>query len=298
MATISAMANNTYSLYKFAMKNGVSSSDLVNSVNSGADNLTGSSVSSWYDYTSTKKSKSSNSSLSSLYGNSSAASDLHSLNTVKSGMSGLLASYNDASRTFHAEFNSSMQDLYSAAAKISDTNFNVGKNAITETKEKGKDGKDVTVYNYNDALKTAISNVTGLVDKYNKASSFFSDNKDISVRIKDMAGVFADTTYRAGSYQQIGINVASDGKMSVNTEMLAKAITEKPSTVASVLGDFGLAGKAKDHVAYAQSQQDKLFPSVSKMLGNEIKTTSLYTGSAVLNMTNYASVGNLVDMFF
>ena len=298
MATISAMANNTYSLYKFAMKNGASSADLANSANSNVNSMSNSSVNSWYDYTSTKQTKRSAGSMSSLYSSSSAASDLHSLNTVKSGMSGLLASYNDASQTFHAEFNSSMQDLYSAAAKIGKTNFNVGENAITETKETGKDGKAVTVYNYNDSLKTAIANVTDLVDKYNKARGFFDDNKDISVRVKDMASVFADTTYRAGSYQQIGITVAGDGKMSVNTEMLAKAITEKPSTVASVVGDFGLAGKAKDHVAYAESQQDKLFPSVSQMLGDELKTTNLYTGSAVLNMTNYANVGNLVDMFF
>ena len=127
--------------------------------------------------------------------------------------------------------------------------------------------------------------------------------------------MFSDTTYRRANYQSIGISVASDGKMTVDESKLAKVLSEDAdnyakavengntdrtfsSRVADVLGKDGLAGKADSHISTANGQRDRLFPSAQTLIGKDLSSAAIYTGTSYRNMSNYANIGNLINMMF
>ena len=121
----------------------------------------------------------------------------------------------------------------------------------------------------------------------------------MSARVKSFATSFSDTTYNANTYAKIGINVdSSTGKLSVDETKLTKALQETPDRVENLLGSNGLAGKAEDKVQRAEAQSSKLFPSVSSMLGSELKTASIYNSKTLTAMSSYTNVGTLLDMYF
>ena len=269
MATISSMANNTYLMYKMAQDNGLS--------------LTGSS--------STSSSSSSSSKTSSLYSSSSSASDMQTLSSIKNGYSGLVSSYESTKKTFNTEMNSALSDLSSSAKTVANMNFSFSASDITTNADGTK--------TYSDSLTSAIKNVKQLVSDYNTALDFFSDNKSVSNRASALATEFADTTYRADQYSAIGITVDSKtGALSVDEDKLATALTTESDRAANSLGSNGLAGKAESHVALANFQKDKIFPTATQMFGDETKAVSLYTGSTLLNISSYATTGNLLNMLF
>lgn len=299
MYSVSSIANNMYLMYSFAQKNGVSLTSNYGSVSS----LSGSSSSNtttalnnfWKNYSSGTSSSGSSSSSSTA---GTISSDLTTLSTVKSGMSDLLASYATTSKTFKAELGSTLSDLKSSAAKVAKMDFNVGSaSAATSSTTSGTSTSAASTTNTK--LTDALKNIKSLVDNYNTAVSFFSDNSSVSARVKSFATSFSDTTYNANTYAKIGINVdSSTGKLSIDETKLTKALQETPDRVENLLGSNGLAGKAEDKVQRAEAQSSKLFPSVSSMLGSELKTASLYNSKTLTAMSSYTNVGTLLDMYF
>ena len=283
MSTISSIANNTYMMYKFASKNGLSLTG--GTTNSSSSSLA--SISSAY-----ANAKSSSSSIfSTSAATSSAESDLNTLTSVREGYAGLVSSYTETKNTFNTEMKSTLSDLSSSASTVKNMNYDFSASDIT-TDSSGKT-------TYSDGLKAAISNVKSLVSDYNDTLSFFSDNKDVSKRASALATEFADTTYRADSYAAIGINVDSKtGALSVDEDKLAKALTTESSRTENLLGKNGLSGKAESHVSLAKFQQDKVFPSMSSMLGGETTVASLYTGRTLQNISGFVTTGNLINMLF
>lgn len=284
MSTISAMANNTYMMYKFATNAGLSLTGSTSSSGTSSASGTLSGISS-----ATSDAKSITSRLASA--ESSAQSDLKTLQGVRDGYAGLVSSYTETKTTFNTEMKSTLSDLSDSAKKVMNMSYDFSASDI----QTGADGKTT----YSDALKSAISNVKSLVSDYNDALTFFSDNKDVSKRASALATEFADTTYRADSYSAIGINVDSKtGALTLDEDKLAKALTTESSRTENLLGRNGLSGKAESHVNLANFQKDQVFPSMSSMLGNETKLASLYTGSMLVNISAFATTGNLLDMMF
>lgn len=285
MSTISAMANNTYMMYKFATNAGLS---LTGSSSSSASTSSASSTLSGLG-SATSNAKSITARLA--VAESSAQSDMKTLQGVRDGYAGLVSSYTETKTTFNTEMKSTLSDLSDSAKKVMNMSYDFSASDI----QTDADGKTT----YSDALKSAISNVKSLVSDYNDALSFFSDNKDVSKRASALATEFADTTYRADSYSAIGINVDSKtGALTLDEDKLAKALTTESSRTENLLGRNGLSGKAESHVNLANFQKDKVFPSMSNMLGNETKLASLYTGSTLMNISAFATTGNLLDMMF
>lgn len=287
MSTISAMANNTYMMYKFATNAGLSLTGSTNSTSSSGTSSASGTLSGISSATSDAKSITSR--LASA--ESSAQSDLKTLQGVRDGYAGLVSSYTETKTTFNTEMESTLSDLSDSARKVMNMSYDFSASDI----QTGADGKTT----YSDALKSAISNVKSLVSDYNDALTFFSDNKDVSKRASALATEFADTTYRADSYSAIGINVDSKtGALTLDEDKLAKALTTESSRTENLLGRNGLSGKAESHVNLANFQKDQVFPSMSSMLGNETKLASLYTGSTLVNISAFATTGNLLDMMF
>lgn len=221
---------------------------------------------------------------------------------VRTSAAEVLSSYDGAKKEFDASFSGAMSDLSDAVDKIKKTNFDLSADDLSKTTvtTKDKEGKEVTetTLKYSENLQNAVDNVKELVDSYNSATKLFQDNSEVSKRIGNMASVFADAGYRAENYASVGITVDSSGKLLIDEEKLATMLTENPDKVSRIIGKDGLAGKAQSHMEVANSQKDKLFPSVDSMFGSELKTAQAYTGKGLSNMVGYANVGNLLNSFF
>lgn len=237
----------------------------------------------------------------SAYGSyqSNAQTSLAGLTEINTNLKSVLASYEEAKSTFNSEFNETMSDLSASAKKVKEYNFNVEKEgAITTVENTDENGKVTTSTKYSDKLQAALDSVKGLVDDYNSAVKFFGDNSSVSKRVEMMSKTFGDTTYRASLYESIGLTVNSNGSFTINESKLANAIVNDPDKVSSILGKDGLAGKVEDHVSFANSQQEKLFPTAKAMLGDQLDTAAIYTGKAFGNMAAYSNMGNLLNMMF
>ncbi len=173
-----------------------------------------------------------------------------------------------------------------------------GNGAITKTETYDNEGNKHIETAYSKVMQSAMKTIQDFVDDYNASIEFFQDNGDVSARVGRMAELFGDTTYRAQSYESIGINVQNDGTLAVDQEKLAHAIVDNPERVSNVIGDGGLADKAESHVNVANSQRSQLFPSVQSMFGQELSTASFYTSGAFLNVNSFSNLGNLVNMMF
>ena len=288
MTTISSLANNTYTMYKMASGNTASTtsanSNLVSAfssaygpqkkTNAAQDSLTNL----WSNYTNSTSSSPSLSGISTIYGINSSATEL-------------VNSYNEARKTYETEFSSTMDDLKKSAGTVAKLDFTKLSQDDIKTAEDG-------TKTYSDALKGAIKDIKQLVSDYNDALGTTNDYSSVSKRMKSLATTFADTTYRADSYQQVGISVDSKtGELSVDEDKLAKALTENGSRVENALGKNGLAGKASHHADFALAQQDKAFPSIKNMLGNQLSLASAYTNPKVLTANvQYGMIGNLLNM--
>jgi len=304
MATVSSIANNSYLMYNIASKgdssitasswltgtsgsSGSSSTSSSSSSSSAAASLSSSLSSLLNSYSASSTASTSTNSMWSNYFSSTATSksELSALSGVKSTTSSLVSSYASASKTFYTTFDSTMSDLKTSASTLLKTNFNVTGSTDKETASN---------------VSTALANVKDFVSKYNDAISLFSDNSSISNRISRLSSSFSDTTYNAKSLATIGISVdSSTGRLSVDDTKLTNAMKTNSDSVSYLLGSNGLAGKAENKVSQANSQRSQLFPSISSMMGSSYATTTaLYNPHTLTAITNYASVGSLLDMYF
>ena len=233
------------------------------------------------------------------YGNyqSNAQNALAGLSEVNANLKSVLTSYNEAKSTFNAEFKENMDALSESAKEIEKYSFSVAKEgAITNTETTDENGITTTKTTYSKDLQSALDIVSDFISNYNTSLKFLSDNASVSKRVENLATTFGDAGYRASIYESIGLTVGSGGMLEVNEEMLANAIVNNPDKVSSILGKDGLAGKAEEHVSFANSQAENLFPTAEKMLGSQLDAASLYTGKAYRNMATYANMGNLLNM--
>jgi len=295
MPTVNNMLSGTYSLYKSSYANGT----LFNSINN-SNNKKDSISSLWSAYSSYQ---------------SNASEALSGLSMISSNVSALVKSYDDAKNTFYSEFDDTISNLQKSSDNLKSFDFNVGTSALTTKESVDEEGNKITTYEQSAKLQDAVKAVKDFVSDYNDTLKFFSDNSDVSKRIGKMSAMFADNTYRSGNYKQIGISVGSDGKMTVDEEKLAKVLSEDAesyakavangdtdrtfrSRVADILGKDGLAGKTDDHIAVAKGQRDRLFPSADTLIGKDLSNAAIYTGTSYRNMTNFQSIGNLINMMF
>lgn len=235
------------------------------------------------------------------YGNyqSNAQNALAGLSEINANLKSVMSSYEEAKKTFNLEFEDNMSALNESSKEIQKFSFSVPKDgAITKTETTDENGIISTKTTYSKDLQSALDVVSDFISNYNSSIKFFNDNASVSKRVENLATVFGDATYRAGSLSSIGLNVNSSGMIEINEELLANAITENPDRVSGLLGEGGLATKVDDHISYANSQQERLFPTAEKMLGSQLDAATLYTGNAYRNMSSYAAMGNLLNMMF
>lgn len=227
---------------------------------------------------------------------SNADNSLAGVNEVNAKLKLLLESYDEENATFGRELSENMNALSESAEKVKGYDFTVAKeDAITTSTSLDDNGNLVTTTTYSKELQEALKVAEDFVADYNSSINFFKNNASISNRVENLATVFGDTTYRSNIYESIGLLTNSDGSFTINEAKLADAIVNDPDKVSRVLGKDGLAGKAEEHIAFANSQADKLFPPIESMFGDQIKTAMVYTSRAYADMLNYANKGNLIN---
>ena len=306
MSTVSALANNTASVTRLTAK-GVLKPDSSIADSSVAPNLSAgnSSSSSAYSLSDSlsallkdPSSSQLNSTWSSIINNANGQSNsilknlgnaydegrkfIQSVADARSSISQLAKDYTDTKRTFKAELGSTMTDLSSSISKMRSGGFYV-KGFTEEDTQKN--------------IKSVISNVADFAKNYNEAVGFMNDNSSVSKRVERLADSFADNTYFASSLNKIGISVDKKGALSIDETRLAKALENDNGSTSYTLGL--LASRAENKVSMTNAQSDRLFPSISEMMGSSMKQTqALYSASALTRQNAYNSVGGLLDMYF
>ena len=306
MSTVSALANNTASVTRLTAK-GVLKPDSSIADSSVAPNLSAgnSSSSSAYSLSDSlsallkdPSSSQLNSTWSSIINNANGQSNsilknlgnaydegrkfIQSVADARSSISQLAKDYTDTKSTFKAELGSTMTDLSSSISKMRSGGFYV-KGFTEEDTQKN--------------IKSVISNVADFAKNYNEAVGFMNDNSSVSKRVERLADSFADNTYFASSLNKIGISVDKKGALSIDETRLAKALENDNGSTSYTLGL--LASRAENKVSMTNAQSDRLFPSISEMMGSSMKQTqALYSASALTRQNAYNSVGGLLDMYF
>ena len=146
----------------------------------------------------------------------------------------------------------------------------------------------------------ALSNVRNFVNTFNSAVDYLNENRTMSDRMNALASNFGDNENLTQSLDEVGISVNEDGRLRVNEDKLADALSENSSNVNAVLGQNGLAGRLNRNVDLANSQRENLFPSIADYAGDkrEEPTESLY---AVQNKRTAAhsrfNAGRFLNMF-
>ena len=233
---------------------------------------------------------------SSLYstqysGTESSMNELRSIMDIANQARNLRKSYAETSSKFYAEYDSNMRDLRKSAGKVSGMDYQLSSSDITTNADGSK--------SYSDKLKTAIGNVKDLVSQYNETNDFLRDNKSLGKGVQQLTTDFSDTTYKADSYAKMGITVdAKTGKMKVNEDRLARALTSSPAQSEAILGRDGLAGRADRHAQYAQMARSRVIPSMEQATGNQLNYASnMLNGRSLPTMQRYSNMLNLFSIF-
>lgn len=271
MATISATARNTGMMYQFAAK-------------SAFGNTSNSSMQGLFGGLSSSKPTSAWSSITNAA--SSGMSYASAVASNRTSLSSLLSEYDSTKKKFTTEYNAAMSDLSKATNNLKNTNFNVAPEGASE--------EDVEKN-----TKAAVSAVQDFAKKYNETVSFLKDNKDVSNRVSALGNSFNDAGYFAKSLSTVGVSVKSSGEISVDTEKLTKALKENPKSVEFVLGKDGFADRTANKVENAQRQSEKMFPSVSSMMGTSVSDAQrMYSANTINRSSAYENVGTLLSMYF
>lgn len=274
MATVSATARNTGMMYQFAAKslNGSTSNRSMQGLIGGISSQN----SAW-------------SNITNAAGNG--LSYATAVASNRTSLSDLLSEYDSTKKKFTTEYNSAMDGLAKATDALKKTDFNVS--------EVGKLEGDDAEKKIEENTKAAVGAVQDFAKKYNETISFLKDNKDVSNRVSSLSNSFNDAGYFARSLSKVGVTVKSSGELSVDTERLTKALKENPKEVETILGKDGFAGRTANKTANAQRQSDKMFPSVSSMMGSSVADTKrMYSANTVNRSMGYESIGSLLNMYF
>lgn len=270
MASISTIAGNSSLMYKIAAKGLAGSTK-----NSSYQSLLGLSSQNRRTWSSSRTAPS-----------YSYAQTANAMLEQRKKLNTLVKDYSNTSDAFYKEFSRTTSPLKNASRKLSTTNFHV-KGSTDEVTKKN--------------VQNVLSNVKEFVSAYNDTNDFFRKNKDVSHRMGSLANSFADNTYRASTLSRVGIKVdQKTGNLSIDEKKLTESLKSNAEGVSYALGKTGLTGKADRKLQLADMQKDKLFPSISSMLGGSSLSSvqSIYSAKTTNAVANYSRIGSFIDMYF
>ena len=168
---------------------------------------------------------------------------------------------------------------------------------ISETPARGEISE--TIQNPN-STRDAVSDVRNFVNTFNSTVDYLNENRGMSSRMNALATNFGDNKNLTRSLDSVGISVNESGKLRVNENKLADALSENSSDVNAALGQNGLAGRMSRNVDLANSQRENLFPTVTDYAGGKRDEPTELLYAAQKNRTaahSKENAGHLLNMF-
>ena len=206
----------------------------------------------------------------------------NSIINQRNTLNDLIKSYGETKSQFQAEYASNLYDLNEASSKMQNQGFYV----------KGANDED-TAKN----VENVVKNVSNFVKAFNENQEFLNKNSDVSKRVSSLANSFGDNKYYANTLSKVGISVGDKGTLSVDTEKLSKALTDNNSAASYVLE--GLARRTDNKTVKAANQMEKVFPSISAMMGSDIESTKkLYSANTLAVTNKYEGIGSMLNLYF
>lgn len=198
----------------------------------------------------------------------------------KNTMSELVKSYAETKDAFNSQLAGSLDDLAYATSKMRGNGYYVQGYTQEDTQKNVAD---------------VVKNVKEFVSAYNDTNGFFNDNKEVSNRVAGMAKSFGDNSYYANTLNTVGISVGKNGALSLDESRLTNALTNNNDAASYVLDS--LANRAADKTVKAAGQMDKLFPSISSMMGSNYESTKqLYSPNTMIMTNRYENVGSMLNL--
>ncbi len=152
-----------------------------------------------------------------------------------------------------------------------------------------------------DSTRDALSDVRNFVNTFNSTVDYLNENRGMSGRMNALATNFGDNENFTQSLDSVGISVNEGGKLRVNEDRLADALSENSSNVTAVLGQNGLTGRLNRNVDLANSQRENLFPTVTDYAGDkrDEPTESLYAAQTAKKTAAHSkeNAGHFLNMF-
>lgn len=257
-------------------------SDSLNSILSGKKPADASSINTmWNAYTGSVQSASQDiySSLQNAYAEG--QKYINGIATQKATLSSLVKDYTTTKDTFNAQLAGSLNDLADAAYKMRKEGYYV-KGATDEDTQKN--------------VAAVVKNVKDFLGAYNDTNDFMQEHKDVSKRMTSLASTYGDNGYFASSLSKIGISVGKDGKLSLDEARLSKALTDNNSAASYTLDSLGK--RSNDKALKTAGQFEKLFPSISQMMGSDIDSTKKLYAPNTLNLNQrYENIGNMLNLY-
>lgn len=158
-----------------------------------------------------------------------------------------------------------------------------------------------TISSQVDSEKIA-SSVSDLLNSYNKALTYLNNNAEHGSGVYNQIAKFANNLASGKTLEKIGITTEKDGTLSLDKDVLKKALKDDPSLTKELIsGSYGIAQTAFNRASSAMTANS------ASLINNDLKSfeqesmndpfnfMNLYSRSGAYNMNNYYSVGLMMN---
>ena len=152
-----------------------------------------------------------------------------------------------------------------------------------------------------DAATGIADSVSKLVNKFNETLSFLNKNSDRGIGVLNQMRRMIIPPTSERSMKLAGITINKDGSMKLDRAKFMEKMEQSPSLIKEVVEDFARGIRTDAQMGMQERSGNLLGTSVysQKMLSsyeqNQMNLMNMYTRSGAYNMTNYYTVGAMMN---
>ena len=152
-----------------------------------------------------------------------------------------------------------------------------------------------------DAATGIADSVSKLVNKFNETLSFLNKNSDRGIGVLNQMRRMIIPPTSERSMKLAGITINKDGSMKFDRAKFMEKMEQSPSLIKEVVEDFARGIRTDAQMGMQERSGNLLGTSVysQKMLSsyeqNQMNLMNMYTRSGAYNMTNYYTVGAMMN---
>lgn len=204
--------------------------------------------------------------------------------TSKTSSTGINVSSSASTSTFLLGYQTTLEDLESAASKLQLSNkdnvFTKYDNALAEAAKHPNDEKYQA--NVTKARDEVISAVSNFVDKYNNTTNLLSNNQERGSGIGAQLDAFKRMMPSEKTLKALGMSYDTNGKVKLDEDALGEALDKESGYVKELLGgQFGIAERiGSKATSVLDSSVDKIVGSNTTGYNESTKAETVSTSGA------------------